>query len=93
MWSGRENIMALISLKNNKKESTGHAVKGRVEDDPGGKGLVKRSSRFEGPLTNRTGLINGLTIAEQDPNIRRGNKSTKSKDKKKIGASEALLKK
>ncbi len=85
--------MALISLKNNKKENNRHVVKGRVEDDPGGKGLVKRSSRFEEPLTNRTGLINGLTIAEQDPNIGRGNRSAKSKDKKKVGASEALLKK
>jgi hypothetical protein len=85
--------MALISLKNNKKVKNGFVAKGRVEDDPGGNGLVKRSDRFEEPLTNRTGLINGLTIAEQDPNIRRGNKSAKSKDKKKIGASEALLKK
>jgi hypothetical protein len=90
-WPRRENIMALISLKNNKKGSNGHVVKDHVEDDPHGKGLVKRSSTMKEPLSNRTGLINGLTIAEQDPNRNRGNKS--SKGKKKVGASAALLKK
>jgi hypothetical protein len=85
--------MALISLKNNKKDKNGLVVKEHVEEDPSGKGLVKRSSRFEEPLTNRNGLINGLTIAEQDPNMARGNKSAKSKDKKRVGASAALLKK
>jgi hypothetical protein len=91
LWSSRENIMALISFKNNKKENNKLHVKARLEDDSSGKGLTKRSSRLDEPFSNRTGLINGLSIAEQDPNIHRGNKS--SKDKKKVGASAALLKK
>ena len=83
--------MALISIRNNKKDTNSPIANEKVVDDPAGKGLVKRSSRLEEPLTNRTGLINGLTIAEQDPNLSRGNKT--SKGKKKVGASAALLKK
>jgi len=83
--------MALISLKNNKKENNKLVVKARLEDDSSGKGLTKRSSRLDEPFTNRTGLINGLTIAEQDPTLHSENKS--SKGKKKVGASAALLKK
>jgi|GEM_PF-6864359 len=84
--------MALISLKHNKKDNNGSVVRDRIEEDPNGKGLVTRSSKREVTLSNRNGLINGLTIAEQDPALNRGSRSAKDK-KKKVGASAALLKK
>lgn len=91
--SGREDIMALISLKNNKKESPNPTVKDRVKEDPNGRGLVMRTNGSKEPFTNRTGLINGLTIAEQDPNVKKRKASKKSKGNNKVGASAALLKK
>jgi hypothetical protein len=92
---GWDNVMALISSKNNKNNSEGFVRNEHVEDDSSGRGFVKRSGKYEGTLTNRTGLINGLTIAEQDPSLKRAAKGKKGKDekKKRVGASEALLKK
>jgi hypothetical protein len=93
---GWDNVMALISSKNNKNTSGGLVSDERVEDDSSGRGFVKRSGKYEGTLTNRTGLINGLTIAEQDPSLKKAVKGTKGKkgkdEKRKVGASEALLK-
>ena len=86
--------MALISLRNNKKSRNGLERDDRIVDNPQGKGFVKRSGKVSGILTNRTGLINGLTIAEQDPAITKGQRTKKAKGTKaKDGASKALLKK
>ena len=86
--------MALLSSRNDKKSKNGLMRDDRVENDPKGKGFVKRSGKVSGTLSNRTGLINGLTIAEQDPAINKGQRSKKAKGgKPKAVASGALLKK
>jgi len=86
--------MLFKSQKINKNASEGADIDEHVEEDPAGKGFVKRSKKVHTTFTNRTSLINGLTVAEQDPVIRRPKADKKGTEgKKKVGGSSALLKK
>lgn len=88
--------MLFLSQKNNKNGSEGLVSDEHVEDDPAGKGFVKRSGKVHNTLSNRTSLINGLTVAEQDPALKKATKggAKNGKDpKKKVGGSGAMLSK
>jgi len=86
--------MAIISGRSDKKNGSSIVTDDRVEERPDGKGYVIRSGKIQGTLSPRTSLINGLTIAQQDPDMRKASGRSKNKKAKpKVGLSKALLKK